>query len=770
MRRGNGGIIGPRRVPTALSGGGFWSVQENQIFQGAAVWPYVVPGQPTIGTATYTTGTSATVSYTAPASNGGSAITSYTAVSSPGGFTGILSQAGSGTITVNGLTSNTNYTFTVYATNGAGNSTSSGSSNQITVPIISDTYFPYVPLLLNTTSTNTQTNSTFLDSSANNFSITRVGTTTQGSVTPYWPNGRWSNYFSSSSALYNASVSSMNFGSANAFTIEAWLNWPAASSGNETYFEFTGTQRMILGRSTTGFRAYWNGTEKGAAYTFATNTWYHIAVVRNSTTVSFYINGALLTSFTETQNWSSVTRVNIGINSDLAEPMTGYVSNLRVVNGTAVYTGVFTTPTTPLTAITNTQLLTCQSNGFKDNSTNNYTLTAGGTTRTQAFQPFSPVAAYTPAAYGGSMYFNGSSDYIYVTTPGTTAFNFGTGNFTIEFWINVITNGGIFKAIWSNRGSDASSIFLGYTSSAQLVYFRGGQLITDATALQLNSWNHVALVRSGTVITMYKNGVSVGSVTDTTNLTGTNSYIGQENTIGSTYLNAYISNFRVVNGTAVYTGAFTPPTSPVTAIANTSLLLNFTNAGIYDAAVQNNQITTGSAQVSSTTAKWGTTSMKFNGSTDYLRIPSNTPLNLGTGSFTVEAWVYLSAMTGDYFVISAAGNGGAFFGFNNGTAIGYGRTAVAWDYSIASGMSAGAWYHVAWCRSGTSMRIFVNGSQVGTTQTTSQAYDLTTTFTSVGAQNATYFLNGYIQDLRVTNAIARYTANFTAPTSALLTQ
>jgi len=132
MRRGNGGIIGPRRVPTISSGSGVWSVQETQIAQGAAIWPYVVPAAPTIGTATQTGITSATVAYTAPAYTGGGPITSYTAVSSPGGVTGTLSQAGSGTITVNGLTAGTTYTFTVYATNAMGNGPSSAASNQIT--------------------------------------------------------------------------------------------------------------------------------------------------------------------------------------------------------------------------------------------------------------------------------------------------------------------------------------------------------------------------------------------------------------------------------------------------------------------------------------------------------------------------------------------------------------------------------------------------------------------------------------------------------------
>lgn len=95
-----------------------------------------VPGAPTIGTATATGATTATVSFTAPASDGGSAITSYTATSSPGGITGTLNQSGSGTITVNGLTGGTSYTFTVTATNAVGTSAPSASSNSVTTSLV----------------------------------------------------------------------------------------------------------------------------------------------------------------------------------------------------------------------------------------------------------------------------------------------------------------------------------------------------------------------------------------------------------------------------------------------------------------------------------------------------------------------------------------------------------------------------------------------------------------------------------------------------------
>jgi len=103
-----------------------------------AVWKCVfdggshdVPGAPTIGTAT-AGDTEALVPFTQPASNGGLTITSYTATSSPGNIIGTLTQAGSGTITVTGLSNGTAYTFTVTATNAIGTGAASAASNSVT--------------------------------------------------------------------------------------------------------------------------------------------------------------------------------------------------------------------------------------------------------------------------------------------------------------------------------------------------------------------------------------------------------------------------------------------------------------------------------------------------------------------------------------------------------------------------------------------------------------------------------------------------------------
>ena len=107
-----------------------------QMIGGVPTWiggtpPGTVPGAPTIGTAT-AGDAQASVPFSAPASNGGSSITSYTATSNPGNITGTLNQAGSGTITVTGLTNGISYTFTVTTTNSIGTSAASAASNSVT--------------------------------------------------------------------------------------------------------------------------------------------------------------------------------------------------------------------------------------------------------------------------------------------------------------------------------------------------------------------------------------------------------------------------------------------------------------------------------------------------------------------------------------------------------------------------------------------------------------------------------------------------------------
>lgn len=655
--------------------------------------------------------------------------------------------------------------------------------------VTTDPYFRYTTLLLNDTGTNGAQNNTFIDSSTNNFTITRNGNTTQGSFNPYMPTGYWGGYLDGNGDYLTTSSSTSTTGD---FTVEAWIYMTSTPTFNMLLGPTSGTNyfaicptKIELGIGTN--YPSWN-------YTFSANQWYHVAIARQSGLIRCFVNGTQLTlsaySASDTQTYLSGALYIGRYNAGTPWYFNGYISNLRIVTGTAVYTGNFTVPTTPLTAITNTSLLCLQDSRFKDNSSNNFTITCNGDTKVTHFNPFAPPASYTTSAYSGSGYFDGSGDYL--TAPNNTAFDFGSGNYTGEAWVYITSNTPSEQHIWGKRANSATAyapIIFGFSKSGTVyrIYFLGSFTGTSwginssfakgTIDIPLNTWTHVAYVRNGTTFTSFVNGVQDLTFTGLSGSLMTNTdaqAIGASSTIGDTPFFGYISNMRVVKGTAVYTAAFTPPTAPVTAITNTSLLLNATNAGIYDATAINDMETVGNAQVSTTQAKWGASSMYFNGSNSFVKIPQNILLFPGTtGNFTLEFWIYFTNFTsgpvifdnrlGTYttnFAIYCNNSGGQ-------TVALYANSA---DRAISGSLSTATWYHMAVTRSSGTTRFFIAGTQVGSNYTDANNYS-STAYTLGGAFNlSTNVLNGYIEDLRMTNGIARYTANFTPPTAAFPTR
>lgn len=640
-----------------------------------------------------------------------------------------------------------------------------------------DPFFRYVPLLLDTTTTNGQQNNTFLDSSTNNFTITRNGTPTQGSVTPYWPNGQWSNFFNGSSDYLTSNGTFSLATTTTPFTLEAWVYFNAFTGAVIVSSGFAGSgaipfiMGMGTGSSQTAGATPWFGYFNGSSFTtvvqsstsLVANTWYHLAYVYTGSSATIYANGVSIGT-ASVSTWQTTGQANFFIGrrwDTFASPyFSGYISNFRFVNGTAVYTSAFTPPTTPLTAITNTSILTCQSSRFIDNSTNARTITPTSTPRVQAFQPFSPAASYTPAAYGGSGYFSTGN---YLTAPASTSWQF-TGDYTLEAWIYLVSLASD-GTIYGTGGVGAADQFT-YTSTGQLFWAGQG---TSAGTIVTNQWLHVAAARSGTTLKIFVNGDTklTATVSGTTgqNLTA---YIARRSD-GNNPVNGYISNLRIVNGTAVYTANFTPPTAPVTAITNTSLLLNFTNAGIYDAAVQNNAITVGDAQASITQSRWSPTSMKFDGTGDWLTTIDKPQLQLGTGDFTIDGWVYLSATGVVYGIIS---KGAAATGWSVNVTV---LNKLQFSYTAsnltgATSLAASTWYYFAVVRSGSAtgnLKLYLNGAVDATsggavTDNFNQTDILYVGASRIGATP----LNGYLQDVRIT----RLARTITTPTAAFPTR
>ena len=611
------------------------------------------------------------------------------------------------------------------------------------------------------------------------------------------------------------------------WTVECWVY--VTSNGNNTILT-TGAggsstwnlwqinnDRSLTWQTNPAGNWNWTNTYSSAVGQIPLNAWTHVAAVRYGSNFSMYVNGSSVYSTNSFNGAGTGGTVFIGTyyanyNND-GSYFRGRISNFRIVKGSAMYTANFAVPTDALTAVAGTSLLilqsatfidnsvnastitpvnspvintlnpfgigttvllTCQSNRFVDNSTNALALTVTGAPVIAPFSPLPPTDSYSPSVHGSSLYFSGTNSYLNFTQePNLYQF---AGDFTIEAWVYSLSATGqaSYSGIFDTRATNSPSttgIVVNLTPSGYLNFYINSNNYTSATLLGANNWTHVALVRSGSTISMYQNGVSVASVSYATSLTSGYFWVGTLAAAGATgFWQGYISDLRAVNGVAVYTSAFTPPTQPLSATAQTVVLLNGNSAGIIDSTGKNTITTMGGAKISQAVYKYGTGSIFINGSGNYLTMPSTVTLGFGTSDFTIEGWLYLVS-TSSYSTIisnrtsdtdntagrwSVAVRNSAFEFFSGGSQI------------VSSGtVSTSTWTHFAVSRSSGSLRLFLNGTQVGST--TSFTTSLSTLAASIGANGAgTEPLTGYIDELRISR-IARYTDNFTPPTAALST-
>ena len=632
-----------------------------------------------------------------------------------------------------------------------------------------------VTLNVGTSSTNGLQNKSFIDRSTNAHTVTAEGDAFQSSFHPYLDN--WSVEFDGGLDYLSISQDSSLDPETGDFTIEAWLYNDTTDTTNSKFvasnrsggsggwiFQAGAASNGACNFSFVGYSG--GGTTRLTLITsssYELNQWYHVAAVKSGTTWTLYVNGVSAGSGTQSGDFSPGIVLWIGGDStNSSRHWNGYISNLRIVKGTALYTSNFTPSTEKLTAVSGTSLLTCQSNRFVDNSTNDHTIGRAGDSKVSAYNPFGQDSEYAIGANKGSAYFDGSGDYLSV--PSDASFDLGTGDYTVEFWVwRDNTSDAAFVSSRDNTGMDISydgnTIRIGRSYVAWDTTFSG-------SALGIHQWNHVVIARNASIgagsTTLWINGNLIQTVTNTNAYDLLTLQLGLAST-SIRYLNGYLSDVRVVKGTAVYdssAGDFTPPTAPV-GNTNASIYLPMDNAGIFDKTGTNTLKLFGDVTTSTAQTKFADTSIYFDGNGDY--ITTNFPA-LGTDDFTIESWVYFNNIT-TFNIFDA-----------RETSSGTTHPALAlqndWRYIsdnayvIESGVtpSANQWYHFAICRNAGTTTLYIDGTSIGSaSDSRNYLSNLSGNIGTFRTRSANFF-PGYIENFQILKGVAKYTANFTPPT------
>jgi hypothetical protein len=693
----------------------------------------------------------------------GSSVPAGTTLHSNGLFTG----------TVGGLSSEVTYSFSVNAIDAELQDVARTFSVTVSV---GDPLFHLTPLLLNG-----EVSTWITDASSGNRFANVVGDSRVTALSPY--NTNWSAFFDGSNDDVRVTGNNnLAFGTGD-FTIEMFFNSGVIGGSGQASFLYDSRGSSnpeivpIIAISTGNILSFGTGAVNIITATIALNRWYHLVVSRVSGSTRMFLDGVQQgTANTDTNNYlNNTSRPCIGTQGygDPFFTYQGYISNLRVIKGSGV-TSV-TVPTAPLTAIANTQLLLFNENRIRDTSTNGFALTRfADPPSVRSFGPFADTDTTT-----GSGYFDGTGDYL--TIPANTAFAFGTGDFTVEAFIypTAIPTGAAGQIIaahdWTG-GSINFALRVNATTGALAFYdsntsFAG---VVSASAVPLNSWSHVAAVKSSGTITVYQNGVSIGSAASAASIPSTVPIsIGHSATGGSFgAFTGYISNARITKGAALYTTAFTPPTSPLTADANTSLLtlqsrVGHNNSVFVDDSGRKNLVARTGNTPQGTFTPFSSDDLYWSQSYANTSYRSHTTMSTGiidfksTATFTVEGWINLTAVGATGHIMLATTDFGSTVNWYIGVDPTSRKMVVYWfTGSVVTCLGStvldyGRWYFLQFRANNGALSMGLNGVQETLTGTTTLGSPGNSTFLSLGLER-TFAGPCMLYDVRVSNVVRAF--------------
>lgn len=385
-----------------------------------------------------------------------------------------------------------------------------------------------------------------------------------------------------------------------------------------------------------------------------------------------------------------------------------------------------------------------------------------------------------------SLLLDGDSDYLSIPESVNWYFN---GDFAIDFRVRFATLG---DCTFIEQLVDTDNCWRIYYDNSNHVLKFTHSLATNILLRfsipwtpSADTWYWIALSRSGNDWHMYVDGTEGTKTKTNGGYTEAMSDFNAELHIGGTtdgYLNGYMDEVRISKGTdRGWTGAtITVPTSVYTSDSYTVLLLHMESLDVSSTTTPKIPTFVGTAQLDTAQKEFGSASLLLDGNSDYVSVPHSDDWAYGTGNFTVDCWFRCPSFSAadSYAIVTQGATSGTIFTFRIGDnnaaekkfyflALSGGVTKAEY-LSDAVTLNVDTWYHVAVVRNGTSLKIYLDGTSINLTENTAIGDNDTgdtDTALFVGARNSDEYFNGWIDELRISKGIARWTANFTPPTS-----
>jgi len=599
------------------------------------------------------------------------------------------------------------------------------------------------------------------------------------------------------------------------FTYSAWVKrgefsdagtnriFSAVGSPYDTYFRFTGSDQLeISDDQTTGYLTTKRVFRDPSA-------WYHIVITYDSEQVTasdrlnLYVNGVIETEF-DPNNYPTQDQVDyatapgtvIDISSNgSAQYWDGYFAEVCFIDGTAYDADSFgkldsgTNQWKPIDA----SGLTFGTNGFYQKYSS--------TELADSFADSANHSIHTMTAHGdantytaekkfgtASLQCVGTDAADFLSTPNSDDFMFGTGDFTVEYWVYT-TNSGVYQYLMGQiRADGTDEFFMRLNTDSKVLFMLKGESsakqCVGTTALSVSTWYHIAGVRDGDNLRLYIDGVLEDTEAFTSQSQERPTVVFEvgatpyNSDAGGSGFSGYIDEFRISNTCRYPSGTtFTPATTAFTADKYTKLLLHMDGVdgatsfpdSSWTGAPRHTITANGDVTNTNAVRKVGDSSIAFDGTGDYLSIPDSSDWDLyetTATTFTYEAWIkFDSAPSGSTdvpaFIAQWADDDNKWqLGMGSGAIQFYLRSGGSTIFSDTGGTITDTdWHHVAWVKNGTSLRTFVDGVlELDTTKSD------TANFTGglyIGTiHGVAQFFDGHMTEIRVSD-VARYTATFT---------